>query len=746
MTIVKRTGLGRAMTWSELDGNWDQVVESTAAAQQSAALAAASQTAAATSASSAAQSASDAANQAEATATLRTDLASTDAGKGMSMVSAEDGTNGQTFFNNADQFAGAYESAIITIKSANRWITYNGSRWYVKPGTTVPFTTTGLNATSWAIDSANFTNDKNETLSLLSTSDGLSDVGTSPATGISDGLLSNASQRVLMTAREKLSLLEVIPVADWEGTETRSNSLELGSLSSYVDEWLDYLTNKNVTGIIPGGYYGVSKPIILPQVNSIKGGGMQSTYLIATSDFSGPTVVDAYSQGIQGLYRLSDIRIESGNKSIHGVWLGASRNSEFERILITGADGGAFRVQSNTDYDIENPLLSKIWVLDSSEFCLKVATNDDSSASGGNLTDGTFRDLQLVSKDTGVSQGGIPLLITNTTSKLAFGMKFDRLFMSTINNKLLDIQNTGSGFIYGNEFSDFTAEMHDSSGNLTQPDITTMRLYSPSGQISSNKFSGMFHSGVQGDGIELDQSGVRYNEVSGMRFYDYQTDNNLNNKFVTLTNGATDNEFHNFNMSGIFRNDSGFGLRSSSNFQSKIYEDDTTKGKNRFNSIELTSTPVCVLTYSNVSEITDSFFSNADASVTHDGISVEKLSNGDIQVTISESPNPNRYLNFPVSFEYSRLATMLRYTLSSSGLTLSLVSDGVSTEIPSTDSENTCAVDGDFRTTSMGTGIVSIQISGPSTATGVLVIKELNASVNGVSAPYGAYTTLFSGR
>lgn len=156
MTIVKRTGLGRAMTWSELDGNWDQVVESTAAAQQSAALAAASQAAAATSATSAAQSASDAASQAEAAGTLRTDLASTDAGKGMSLVSAEDGTNGQTFFENADQFAGAYESAIITIKSENRWITYNGSRWYVKPGATLPITTTGLNATSWSSDSVNF--------------------------------------------------------------------------------------------------------------------------------------------------------------------------------------------------------------------------------------------------------------------------------------------------------------------------------------------------------------------------------------------------------------------------------------------------------------------------------------------------------------------------------------------------------------------------------------------------------------
>lgn len=181
MTIVKRTGLGRAMTWSELDGNWDQVVESTAAAQQSAALAAASQAAAATSEVNAAQSASDAASQAEAAGTLRTDLTSTDAGKGLSMVSAEDGTNGQTFFENADQFAGAYESAIITIKNANRWITYNGSRYNVKPGVNLPFTTTGLNESSWETDSANFVINKYSDVDGFYSQEG--DLTTSPALG-----------------------------------------------------------------------------------------------------------------------------------------------------------------------------------------------------------------------------------------------------------------------------------------------------------------------------------------------------------------------------------------------------------------------------------------------------------------------------------------------------------------------------------------------------------------------------------
>lgn len=157
MTIIKRVGLGRPLEWSELDGNFSQVGESTIAAQQAASLASAAQQAAATSATDAAASASEASSQAAAASVLRADLASTDAGKGLSLSVAEDGTNGQQFYEKADKFAGAYEDGVITVTSINSWITYNGDRWYVKPGTTVPFTTTGLNSTSWATDSSNFT-------------------------------------------------------------------------------------------------------------------------------------------------------------------------------------------------------------------------------------------------------------------------------------------------------------------------------------------------------------------------------------------------------------------------------------------------------------------------------------------------------------------------------------------------------------------------------------------------------------
>ena len=83
-------------------------------------------------------------------------LGSTTSGEGMSLSIAEDGTNGQEFYNNADQFSGAYEDGSITISSINRWITYGGERWYVNPSATIPFTTSGVDATSWATDKGNF--------------------------------------------------------------------------------------------------------------------------------------------------------------------------------------------------------------------------------------------------------------------------------------------------------------------------------------------------------------------------------------------------------------------------------------------------------------------------------------------------------------------------------------------------------------------------------------------------------------
>jgi type II secretory pathway pseudopilin PulG len=69
MTIIKRADLGRPLTWDELDNNFQQVDDLTAAASAAVSSAAASAAAAASSATASANSALDAANSASNAAT-----------------------------------------------------------------------------------------------------------------------------------------------------------------------------------------------------------------------------------------------------------------------------------------------------------------------------------------------------------------------------------------------------------------------------------------------------------------------------------------------------------------------------------------------------------------------------------------------------------------------------------------------------------------------------------------------------
>ena len=75
---------------------------------------------------------------------------------GAKLVGTESGETVQQALDNTDQFAGAYESGPLTIKNPNRWITYNGTRWYVNPDVSLPITTSGNSSDSWLNDKSNF--------------------------------------------------------------------------------------------------------------------------------------------------------------------------------------------------------------------------------------------------------------------------------------------------------------------------------------------------------------------------------------------------------------------------------------------------------------------------------------------------------------------------------------------------------------------------------------------------------------
>lgn len=54
------------------------------------------------------------------------------------------------------QFMGDYTSGIITLSSLNQVLRYNGELWRLNASTTPPFTTTGIDSTTWDADSSHF--------------------------------------------------------------------------------------------------------------------------------------------------------------------------------------------------------------------------------------------------------------------------------------------------------------------------------------------------------------------------------------------------------------------------------------------------------------------------------------------------------------------------------------------------------------------------------------------------------------
>lgn len=108
---------------------------------------------------------------------LRKDLASTSRGKGLSLVAAEDGTNGQQLFDEAVRLVGNYEDGPLTLTSENHEIRKGGIKYYPAPGLSLPYTTTGTTDATWEVDKAKFfiVGDKALRKDLSSDNDGVGD-------------------------------------------------------------------------------------------------------------------------------------------------------------------------------------------------------------------------------------------------------------------------------------------------------------------------------------------------------------------------------------------------------------------------------------------------------------------------------------------------------------------------------------------------------------------------------------------
>ncbi|SEQ64856.1 Pectate lyase superfamily protein [Rosenbergiella nectarea] len=194
----------------------------------------------------------DAQNKDSATG-LRRDLASAEEGKGLSLVAAEDGTNGQQLFDEAVRLVGNYEDGPLTLTSENYEIRKGGIKYYLAPGISLPYTTTGTTDATWEVDKAKFfiVGDKGLRKDLSSDNDGLGDSLIA--------IKQPYSGAVARTQHEKNT--DIVSIKDF-GAKGDGVTDDTTSIQSAID-----FSSKNGVGIYaPSGRYKVSTLIIKPNM------------------------------------------------------------------------------------------------------------------------------------------------------------------------------------------------------------------------------------------------------------------------------------------------------------------------------------------------------------------------------------------------------------------------------------------------------------------------------------------------
>ncbi|HCQ8612920.1 TPA: hypothetical protein OMF07_003181 [Klebsiella pneumoniae] len=104
----------------------------------------------------------------------------------------------QTFLDNSGYvFLGDYENGPYTIDAINQVIRYQGEFWSLNASTTPPYTTTGVNSTSWATDVTHLVSVGDATLRQdLSAPDGLKIIGSVASVAILRTIIGASGQKI----------------------------------------------------------------------------------------------------------------------------------------------------------------------------------------------------------------------------------------------------------------------------------------------------------------------------------------------------------------------------------------------------------------------------------------------------------------------------------------------------------------------------------------------------------------------
>lgn len=350
--------------------------------------------------------------------------------------------------------------------------------------------------------------------------------GTDPMSG---GFVDCSGKRTYVTSRE-VSVLEFIPKNLHQYlNDVNQSRINAGDLSAYLASASAYCDDNGLCLTFPSGYFYTGSTFIAPATVR----GTLDTYILALSTLINAPVVSVDNTG-QRTYEMSKLQF-IGNRTGNtpGLRIGGCRNSVFKQLVFTSCSVGALIYPTHPDSgDVENIELNHIWTVQCN-VGIHVATN--SSISRGNITDGTFQNLQLTA-DSAQGGDGIPLLFTASAGKQIFGLKFDRVFTSAGVNTHMNFQPNG-GVIFSNFFSNITGEPR---GAVNQRAAT---ISVSSGEFFSNDFFNVYPMGMPGDGLVL-SNGNYGNSFRGLGLSDSQiSDPGTNNKWITVQPGANFNVF-----------------------------------------------------------------------------------------------------------------------------------------------------------------------------------------------------------
>ena len=399
-----------------------------------------------------------------------------------------------------------------------------------------------------------------------------------------------------------ISLFEYIPSQYLSDIKDLGSSLtNVGDVSDYIQQALDYAEANLLDVLAPFAYYVVSKKINVPP--KIRFVGLGHPYFITTTGFVDTSILNTDHAG-QSEYYIDNFYLNGGGlntPNLNGIHVGGCRNSTFKNIAVTNCPSSAVLVYpTHVDSgDVENIELDHIWSVLSAGIMFKT----NSSISRGNITDGTITNCQLTSGDEN-RVDSYPIYLQASTGKQIFGLKFNRIFTKATDNNHIVI-NPNGGSIYGNAFDFFTGETWKLGSVGPAFDVDKECLFVLDGHFQNNSFRDFYTTGLQGQGITLGNGSVG-NIFDGLVLNDMST-LGFNNRWLYLPDGAKSNNFTNVRIKDSLDVDPTLNASAANTIYSKIID---VSGTNTVTGDRLTSIAPVLVKRSNIFAITGAQLSN----------------------------------------------------------------------------------------------------------------------------------------